>query len=103
MENYLFTVPAHTAQTFIFASILFAILTFLPNLGHRLKVVNIPLYNGLSNDEEGKQFFITSAKKIYVDGYRQASLLKLSCPQRLKHNSLKTLCTASRHGIILMS
>lgn len=73
MENPLFAVPAHTTQAFLLASVVFAIFAYLPSLDRRLKLAKVPLCGSHSSGEKQRQFFLASARKIYIDGYRKVS------------------------------
>jgi hypothetical protein len=73
METQLFAIPAHTTQAFVFASVLFAIFAYIANLYYRLELAKLPLFGSHSSGEKQRQFFLTSAKIIYTDGYRMAS------------------------------
>jgi hypothetical protein len=71
METQLFAVQAPTTQALILASVVFAILVYLPSLDQRLKLAKLPLFGSHSSGEKQRQFFLTSAEKIYTDGYRK--------------------------------
>ncbi|PVH90932.1 ent-kaurene oxidase [Periconia macrospinosa] len=71
METQLFAIPTYTAQTFVFASVVFAIFACLPVLDYRIKLSKLPVIGVHSSGEKQRQFFLTSAKKIYTDGYRK--------------------------------
>lgn len=73
METQLYTLPAHTVQAILSVVLLFVLLAYLSNLNYKVKLTKIPLFGGESGGEKQRQFFLTSARKIYTEGYRKVS------------------------------
>lgn len=67
---------AHTFQTVGIATAIFVFLWFFPRINLEAQVRKLPAYV-YENSDKKKTTYITSAKKIYIDGYRKVGLYKL--------------------------
>lgn len=77
MDAQTLVVPAHLVQTFIFAFVAFALLAYFPTLHRRLNLAKLPLFEPETGGKRSKEFWLTSARKVYADGYMKVSKL---CP-----------------------
>lgn len=74
MDTQSFVVSTHLLQTLVFASTAVVVLAFFPIFNYKLKVSKLPLLSDHSSGEKQKQRYITSAREIFADGFRKASL-----------------------------
>ena len=71
-----YTGLAHTLQTAAVAALIFAICALLPKLNYRSHLAKLPVFGGPASGEKQRQAYLTSAKKIYFDGYEKVAYPK---------------------------
>ncbi|KAF9698203.1 hypothetical protein EKO04_003691 [Ascochyta lentis] len=66
-----YTGLSHTLQTAAIAALIFAVCTLLPKLNYRSQLAKLPVFGGPASGEKQRQAYLTSAKKMYLDGYEK--------------------------------
>lgn len=70
MDLQYLTGASHTLQTLAFASIVVAILAFLPHINYNAHLRKLPAYK-YEDGSKKRTVYLKSAKKLYRDGYHQ--------------------------------
>lgn len=70
-----YTGLAHTLQTAAIAALIFAVCAALPKLNYRSQLAKLPVFGGSNVGEKQRQAYLTSAKKMYLDGYEKVSMV----------------------------
>jgi hypothetical protein len=70
-----YTGLSHTLQTAAIAALVFAVCALLPKLNYRSHLAKLPISGGAASGEKQRQAYITSAKKMYFDGYEKVSIV----------------------------
>ncbi|KAH6618782.1 cytochrome P450 monooxygenase-like protein [Boeremia exigua] len=66
-----YTGLAHTLQTAAIAALIFVVCAFLPKLNYKSQLAKLPIFGGSSSGEKQRQAYLSSAKKMYIEGYEK--------------------------------
>jgi hypothetical protein len=76
MDNPMLAQLMHTLQTAAVAALIFAICAYVPKFKRKAQLGKIPTLSGLETGEKQRQAFLSSAKKMYIDGHNKVSHLQ---------------------------
>jgi hypothetical protein len=77
METQTLAGISHTLQTVAIATFIFAVCAYFPKLQRKAQLGRLPILSGLETGEKQRQAYLSSAKKIYEDGYAKVSEARL--------------------------
>ena len=75
---------SHTLQTTVVAILIFAGCAYLPKLNYRSQLAKLPVLGGSTTGEKQRQTYLSSAKKMYDEGYTKVNRTYLSNQTLLK-------------------
>jgi hypothetical protein len=75
MDSLFIGVTAHTAWTFLIASVVLVLLACVPYFKNRSNLAGFPLFSTHLSDEKQENYFFTSARIFYTDGYKKVGEL----------------------------
>lgn len=64
---------SHTLQTVVVATLIFAACTYLPRINYRAQLARLPVLGEHAAGEKQRQNYLSSAKKMYHEGYTKVS------------------------------
>lgn len=69
-----YTGLSHTLQTAVVAALIFAVCALMPKLSYRSHLAKLPIFGDQNNKEKQRRAYLSSAKSIYMDGYKKVSI-----------------------------
>lgn len=72
MDSQTMAQLTHTLQTVAIATLFFAVCAYVPKLKRKAQLGSLPVLGG-ETGEKHRQAYLTSAKKMYEDGYAKVS------------------------------